>query len=96
LSTIGSIAESGPIPAVHLLNYRQSRYAQRLYQSPQNSAGSEIREGKLQLAETLRKASQLQNEIKIERVCNQEGLKLKSEIVVVNSKDEKRISLELV
>jgi flagellar hook-associated protein FlgK len=51
-------AESGLAPAIHLLNYRQSRYAQRLYQNPQNSAGrKEIIERKSQLADTLRKAS---------------------------------------
>jgi hypothetical protein len=60
------IAESGLTPAIHLLNYRQSRYAQRLYQ---NSAGpKEIIEGKSQFAETLRKASQLGKETRIGHV----------------------------
>jgi hypothetical protein len=63
------IAESGLTPAIHLLNYRQSRYGQRLYQNPQNSAGpKEIIEGKSQFAETLRKASQLGKETRIGHV----------------------------
>jgi hypothetical protein len=46
------IAENDLTPAIHLLNYIQSRYAQRLYQNPQNSAGpEEIIEGKSQLGD---------------------------------------------
>jgi hypothetical protein len=89
------IAESGLTPAIHLLNYRQSRYAQRLYQNPQNSAGSkEIIEGKSQLAETLRMASQLGEETRIERVWNEEGLKFKGEIIVENAENAIQIGLE--
>jgi hypothetical protein len=68
------IAESGLTPAIHLLNYHQSRYAQRLYQNPQNSAGpKEIIEGESQLAETLQKASQLGKETRIECLWNEDA-----------------------
>jgi hypothetical protein len=84
------IAESVLRPGIHLLNYCQSRYAQRLYQNPQNSAGpKEIIEGKPQLAETLRKASQLRKETRIERVWNEDGLRFKGEIIVENAENAK-------
>jgi hypothetical protein len=68
-------AESRLTPAIHLLNSRQLSYAQRLYQSLQNSAGpKEIIEGKSQPVETLRKASRLGKGTRIERVWNEEGV----------------------
>jgi hypothetical protein len=89
------IAESGLTPAIHLLNYRQSRYAQRLYQNPRSSARpKEIIEGKSQLAETLRKASQRGKETRIERVWNEDGLRVKGKIIVENAENAKQIGLE--
>jgi hypothetical protein len=85
------IAKSGLTIAIHLLKYRQSRYAQRLYQNPGSSAGpKEIIEGKSQLAETLRKASQLRKETRIERVWNEDGLRFKGEIIVENAENARK------
>jgi hypothetical protein len=79
-------AESDLTPAIHLLNYHHSRYSQGPYQNPQHSAGpKEIIEGKPQLAEALRKASQRGKGTRIERVWNEDGLRFKGEIIVENA-----------
>jgi hypothetical protein len=87
------IADGGLTPIIFLLNYRKSRYAQRLYQNPYKFSGSEtIIEGKSQLETILRKTSLLRNEMRIERRWNEGGLKFNSKIVE-NSEDAKRICL---
>jgi hypothetical protein len=91
------VAESDLTPSKHLLNCLQSRYAQGLYQNPKNSAGpKEIIEGKSQLAETIRKASQRGKETRIERVWNEDGLRFKGEIIVEIAGNANKTDIKII
>jgi hypothetical protein len=88
------MAESALTPAVHLLDHRQARYAQRILSAPKGSGTEDIlkRRGTA-ITERLRAATHLReedDEVEVGHVV--EGMRLKGRIVIPKGDDAEKVA----